>query len=129
MNFFHNSFETGLLVNGNFVFKFQVRNNELQFINFYADNIITVQVDYNNFEEFFINYLNNFYKSSYLYRILNISIIPCFWDKHEYSKVIYDIIMEDPEKASDIQKVYKNLTDEYKQKLDYLNNASKFDLI
>lgn len=129
IQFANNSYESSLMINGNFIFKFQVRNNELQFINFYADNIITVEVDYNIFKEFFIDYLDNFYKSKYLYRLLDISIIPCFWNRNEYSKTIYDIIMNDPNKATDIQKVYNNLTYEYKEKLDYLYNASKFDLI
>ena len=41
MLYHNNSFETGIMINGYYIFKAEIKFNELYFIDFYSDNIIT----------------------------------------------------------------------------------------
>lgn len=94
-----------------------------------SSEYIPIKINSNNIVEYVKNWLDDYYvehlnniSNDYLY------IIPIL-NKEKYSKFIYDLYLNDNQILNYHHMFFKNLTDEYKEKLEYLINAKKFDLI
>jgi hypothetical protein len=79
--------------------------------------------------EYIDNFLNNYYDEHLKFIYPDYFYIIPVLDKEKYSKIVYDLYLKDDIILNYSHVYFKHLTDEYKEKLEYLINAKKFDLI